>query len=443
MCGVFGIYGHKDAAELTFLGLSALQHRGQESAGIVSSDGTKLYERVRMGLVSDIFRDDKLDTLKGHIASGHVRYSTTGQSNLKNAQPIVMRTGKGAVTIAHNGNLINTQELSDKLEKKGAIFNSTTDSERIIHLVAHSLEDNITDSIIDSLDYVKGAYSLVMMTEDKMIAARDPYGIRPLCLGSLDGAHVIASETCAFDLIGAKYEGDVSPGEVLIIDDSGIEGVNPLEKREPHPCIFELVYFARPDSYVFGMSVAEARKNMGREIAKIDNVEADFVGPVPDSGMYGAIGYASESGLSFDLPFTRNHYADRSFIQPNQLAREAAVKVKLNPMRAILEGKRPVIAEDSIVRGTTSESKIKEIRECGAREVHMRVCCPPLKNSCIYGIDIPTKDELIAYHHPVDKIREIIGADSLVYLPLEGLLKSVKNNQKYCHACMSGEYPIS
>ncbi len=448
MCGVFGIYGHKNAAYLSYLGLFALQHRGQESAGIVSTDGLNMYERVRMGLVSDIFNNDSLVKLKGHIALGHLRYSTKGDSNLKNAQPFVMKTGKGIITIAHNGNLVNTDDISDKLESEGAIFQSETDSERIVHLIARSKEANLTDSIIDALNQVSGAYSLILTTKEEMYAIRDPYGIRPLCLGNLNGAYVIASETCALDLIGANYIRNIEPGEILRISEKCVESIKPFEKNEPHPCIFELVYFARPDSHVFSASVSEARKNMGKELAKYDKdniikkINADFVGPVPDSGMYGAIGYSKESGIEFDLPFTRNHYIGRTFINPNQEARDFSVRIKLSPVKEVIRGKSIILVEDSIVRGTTSKDKIKNLREKGAKEVHMRVCSPLLKYPCFYGIDIPTKMELIAHHYDVDDIRRIINADSLVYQSIESLLNSVPQGTRYCHACMSGEYPI-
>lgn len=448
MCGIFGIYGHKNAAELSYLGLFALQHRGQESAGIVSSDGLNIYDRVRMGLVSEIFNGKKLAKLKGHMSSGHVRYSTKGGSNLKNAQPFVLKTGKGMITIAHNGNLINTDDISKKLENNGAIFQSETDSERIVHLIARSKERDLTDSIVDALKQVEGSYSLIITTEKDMYAIRDPYGIRPLSLGNVDGAYAIASETSALDLIGANYIRDIEPGEILKISEKCVESIKPFEAKEPHPCIFELIYFARPDSYVFGVSVSEARKNMGQELAKYDkennkNINADFVGPVPDSGMYGAIGYSKESSIEFDLPFTRNHYIGRTFIKPQQSTRDFSVKIKLSPVKEVIKGKRIVLVEDSIVRGTTSKDKIKNLREKGAKEVHMRVYSPLLKYPCFYGLDIPTKMELIAHHYGVDEICKIINADSLVYQSIEGLLNSVPQGTKYCHACMSGDYPIS
>jgi amidophosphoribosyltransferase len=445
MCGVFGIYGHTESANMTYLGLHALQHRGQESAGIVTSDGEQLYAHRAMGLVQDAFTQDQLGKLPGRLAIGHTRYSTAGGSLIKNAQPIAVDYSRGSLAVCHNGNLTNAEELRAELEARGSIFQSDSDTEVFVHLVAASQEVAIEDRIKDALSRVKGAYSLLFLTEDAVIAVRDPMGIRPLCLGLLPGkkdAHVVASEPCAFDLLDAEFVRDIEPGEMVIIDGTGIRSVRPLPPAPPRPCIFEYVYFARPDSKLGGRSVYEIRKGLGRAVAQEHPVEADVVIPVPDSGVPAAIGYAAERGIPFEMGLIRSHYVGRTFIEPQQSIRHFGVRLKLNPVEPVLRGKRVVVIDDSIVRGTTSRKIVKMVRDAGAREVHLRISSPPTQWPCYYGIDTPTRRELIASSHTVDEIARYVTADSLGYLSLEGMIRTVGGPDSYCHACFSGQYAI-
>ena len=448
MCGVFGIYGHPEAANMTYLGLHALQHRGQESAGIVTSDGEALYAHRAMGHVQDIFTQDQLGKLPGRVAIGHVRYSTTGSSHIKNAQPIAVDTAHGSLAVCHNGNLTNSEELRAELEARGSIFQSDSDTEVFVHLVALSKEIAFEDRIADALKRVKGAYSLLFISEDAVIAIRDPMGIRPLCLGLLPAskeAHVVASEPCAFDLIGAEYVRDVEPGEMIVIDGTGIRSLHPFDPAPPRPCIFEYVYFARPDSKLAGRSVYDVRKALGATLAKEHPIEADVVIPVPDSGVPAAIGYASARGLPFEMGLIRSHYVGRTFIEPQQSIRHFGVRLKLNPVEPVLRGKRVVVIDDSIVRGTTSRKIVKMVRDAGAKEVHLRISSPPTQWPCYYGIDTPTRRELIASSHSVDEIARYVTADTLGYLSLEGMVAAVGGvggEGSYCHACFSGQYAI-
>jgi len=443
-CGVFGVYGHPEASNLTYLGLHALQHRGQEGAGICSSDGKQVYIEKSMGLVADIFSEKRLKRLPGNIAIGHNRYSTAGTSSLKNVQPLMVNYSLGSLAIAHNGNLVNAFELKNELESQGAIFQSTADSEVIVHLIASSRAGGLHERIIDIMKSLSGAYSLLLMSEDELIAVRDPFGFRPLSIGTYDGAYVIASETCAFDLIGAKYVRDVEPGEMVIINKNGLQHIRTLPSQRHAFCIFEFIYFARPDSNIFGnRNVNKKRKEFGRQLAREYPVNADLVIAVPDSGIPAALGFAEESGIPFDQGLIRNHYVGRTFIEPRQSIRHFGVKIKLNPIRQILEGKRVVVVDDSIVRGTTSKKIVKMIREGGgAKEVHMRISSPPTIGPCFYGIDTPTRKELIASTHTVDEIRKYITADTLSYLSLDGLLRVVPNPEKYCTACFNDHYPV-
>jgi amidophosphoribosyltransferase len=444
-CGVFGILGHNEAANMTYLGLHALQHRGQESAGIVTSDGEHLYAHRAMGLVQDIFTQEQIAKLPGKVAIGHVRYSTSGGSYIKNAQPIAVDYARGSLAVCHNGNLTNAEELRSELEARGSIFQSDTDTEVFVHLVAASKEIAVEDRIADALTRVKGAYSLLFMTEDAVIAVRDPMGIRPLCLGLLPSrkdAHVVASEPCAFDLIGAEYVRDVDPGEMLVIDASGIRSLRPLAKAPHRACVFEYVYFARPDSRLAGKSVYEVRKALGRSLAVEHPVEADVVVPVPDSGVPAAIGYASARNIPFEMGLMRSHYVGRTFIEPQQSIRHFGVRLKLSTVEPVLRGKRVVVIDDSIVRGTTSRKIVKMVRDAGAREVHLRISSPPTQWPCYYGIDTPTRRELIASSHSVDEIARYVTADSLGYLSLEGMLTAVGGEDALCHACFSGQYAI-
>jgi amidophosphoribosyltransferase len=442
-CGIFGIFGHADAARLTYLGLYALQHRGQESAGIVVSDGKQMAAHRGMGLVADVFTHEVLEKLSGHLAIGHVRYSTTGSSIIKNAQPFFVKYSQGSIAIAHNGNLVNTLRLRNELEKSGSIFQSTMDSEVVIHLIARSKEADLEKRLIDSLTRIEGAYSFVLLTEDKLIAIRDPRGFRPLCLGKLDDAYCIASETCALDLIQAEYLRDIEPGEVLFVDKNGLHSVRPFSGVKHSFCIFEFIYFARPDSKIFGKSVYLTRKKLGIQLARECPTGADLVMPIPDSGNYAALGYAEQSGIPFEMGIVRNHYVGRTFIEPSQYVRDLGVKVKLNPVREVLKGKRIVIVEDSIVRGTTSRTRIRTFRDAGAKEIHMRVSCPPHRFPCFYGIDFPTGRELIASSHTLKEIKDYIGLDSINYLSEEGMLKSMYlDKEEFCLACFNGNYPI-
>ncbi len=442
-CGVFGIFGHPEAANMTYLGLYALQHRGQESAGIAAADGGKVRVSRAMGYVADTFDGDALSELPGRIAIGHVRYSTAGESRLANAQPILIDCAHGQIAICHNGNLVNASELREDLVRQGSIFQSNSDTEVVLHLYARSGAVSVDDAVVESVSQVQGAFCLMMLTRDRLIAVRDPHGFRPLALGRLDDAWVVCSETCAMDLIGATYVREVEPGEVLVIGADGLRSIKPFLPAPLAHCVFEHVYFARPDSYVFGKSVNEVRTNLGRMLAREQRVDADVVVPVPDSGVCAAMGFADEAGIPLRMGLIRNHYVGRTFIQPQSSIRHFGVKVKLNPVRSILEGKRVVLVDDSIVRGTTSRKIVGMVRAAGAREVHVRVSCPPTISPCFYGIDTPSRSELIAATHTIDEIREFLEADSVAYLSLEGLLTSVgEGRRSYCTSCYTGQYPV-
>lgn len=443
-CGVCGIFGHEDAAKLAYFGLYALQHRGQESAGIVASDAGKVSIHKAMGLVPEIFSEEILQGLPGSMAMGHVRYSTTGASNVTNSQPLMV-THKGCtLAVAHNGNLVNSLDLRQDLEEKGSIFQTSMDSEVVLHLMARTTHLGLERALTESFSCLRGAYSILMMTEDTLIAVRDPGGFRPLCLGKLsNGALIVASETCALDLVEAEYVRDIAPGEVLIINKDGERSIFPWPKQKTSFCIFEQVYFARPDSDIFGINVYESRKRMGEIMARESGVKGDFVMPFPDSGNYAAIGFSKASGIPLEMGMIRNHYVGRTFIQPTQSMRDFNVRVKLNPVRALLKDKRVVIVEDSIIRGTTGRSRVKALREAGAKEVHMMVSCPPTRHACYYGIDFPSSEQLIASKHTVDEIAENIGLDSLHYLSLEGLVEATGlTADDFCLACFNGQYPV-
>ncbi|HEC69297.1 MAG TPA: amidophosphoribosyltransferase [Candidatus Omnitrophica bacterium] len=443
MCGVFGVFGHKQASSLVYLGLYALQHRGEESAGIASFDGKKIRLHKGMGLVSDVFDTKVIKSLRGEISLGHNRYSTTGVSSAKNIQPFLARHRGRHILIAHNGNLTNTFSLRKDLEEKGSIFQTTMDSEIIAHLLAHSDLDS-QSAIVETLSKLEGAYSLVLLIDGELIGARDPYGFRPLCLGKLDSSYILASETCALDLIDASYIRDIEPGEILFISKNGLKSIKLPKKKRCSFCIFEFIYFARPDSDIFGANVYLTRKSLGRQLAREFPLSTDIVMPIPDSGNYAAMGFAEESGIPLEVGMIRNHYVGRTFIQPSQMVRDFRVKVKLNPIKRVLKDKRVVIIEDSIVRGTTSKIRVKTLREAGAKEVHMRVSCPPLRWPCYYGIDFPTKKELIASSHSIEWIRDFIGLDSLNYLSLEGMLKAMLlPAENFCTACFTGNYPTA
>jgi amidophosphoribosyltransferase len=443
-CGVFAVYGNEDAARVTFFGLFALQHRGQESAGINTADGCLVCGHKGMGLASEVFHEDILSKLPGHLAIGHVRYSTTGSSIISNAQPFLVHHAGEHYALGHNGNLINAHALRAELEEKGSIFQSTMDSEVIFHLMAHYLKDGFEEALTKALAQVEGSYSIVMLTKDKVVAARDPRGFRPLSLGQLDGGWVIASETCAFDLLSARYVRDVEPGEILIIDHTGIKSLTPFPKVRPAHCIFELIYFARPDSQVFGQNVYMCRKRLGHSMAKEYKPDVDIVMPFPDSGTYAALGYAEESRIPFEMGMIRNHYVGRTFIQPSQPMRDFGVRVKLNPVRPLLAGKRVMIVEDSIIRGTTSRNRVRNLRESGVKEIYMAVSCPPTKYPCPYGIDFSSKGELIAAQKEyVQAVAEFIGLDGLHYLSLEGMVEATgMDSDSFCLACYTGKYPL-
>lgn len=443
-CGVFAVFGHPEAARLTYFGLFALQHRGQESAGICAADGSVVSHHKEMGLVSEVFKEEHLVKLKGHLAIGHVRYSTTGSSTLSNAQPFIAHHGEEYFAVAHNGNLTNTQVLRSRLEDRGSIFQSTMDTEVIVHLMASQLRNGLETALIRALTQVEGAYSIVMMTRRMVIAARDPYGFRPLCLGRIEGGWVVASETCAFDLVGATYLRDVRPGELIIIDETGLKSLLPFACCRSAHCIFELIYFARPDSAVFGKNVYMCRKQLGRNLAQEYRPDVDLVMPFPDSGNYAALGYSEASCLPFEMGMIRNHYVGRTFIQPTQPVRDFGVRVKLNPVRPLLEGKRVVIVEDSIIRGTTSRNRVRNLRANGVREIHMVISCPPTRHPCPYGIDFSSKGELIAAREgSVEAVAAFIGLDSLYYLSLEGMVAATgMQRDDFCLACYTGEYPI-
>jgi amidophosphoribosyltransferase len=449
-CGVVALYGHPEASKLAYLSLYALQHRGQESAGIAASDGDKLQLHKSMGLVSDIFNADVLSRLPGSLAIGHTRYSTTGDSALLNAQPIMVECNKGKIALAHNGNITNAIEIRGQLEQAGSIFQTTSDTEVIVHLIARSREQTLADAMADSLRRLEGAFSLVMLTPDRVFAARDPRGFRPLVMGRIPGqaAHradtiVFASETCAFDLVGANYEREVKPGELVIVGAEGVHSRFYAAQQPQSSCVFEHVYFSRPDSLVFGRAVQQTRDAMGRQLAKESPVDAEIVVPVPDSGVTAAMGFSHESGIPLQFGLIRNHYVGRTFIEPEQRVRDFGVKLKLNPVRHVLEGRKVVLIDDSIVRGTTSRKIVRMVRDAGAKEVHMRISCPPTISPCYYGVDTPSKNQLIAANKSVDEIREYIGADSLAYLSLEGLRKAAGEGDErmYCTACYTGKYP--
>jgi amidophosphoribosyltransferase len=451
-CGVVAIFAHPEAEKLAYLGLHALQHRGQESAGIVTSDGLTSRVHKAMGLVADIFTEDVLSKIRGTLAIGHTRYSTAGDSALLNAQPILVQSNKGSIAVAHNGNLVNALEVRSRLERQGSIFQTNSDTEVIVHLIALSLEHTLPEAIADALRQVEGAFSLVLMSPDRIIAARDPRGFRPLAMGRIPAVQgqtrdtiVFASETCAFDLIGATYERDVKPGELVVVGPEGISSQFYATAAPQSSCIFEHVYFSRPDSIVFSRAVQTSREELGRQLAREAPVEADLVVPVPDSGVTAAVGYAAESGIPFRFGLIRNHYVGRTFIEPSQSVRDFGVKLKLNPVRSLLEGKRVVLIDDSIVRGTTSRKIVRMIRSNGAKEVHMRISCPPTISPCYYGVDTPSKKQLIAANKSVEEIRQYIRADSLAYLSLEGLKKACGEGEKtsYCSACYTGKYPTS
>jgi amidophosphoribosyltransferase len=447
-CGVVAVHGHPDAARQVYLGLYALQHRGQESAGIASADGQRLANIKGMGLVSEIFTDDVLAKLPGSLAIGHTRYSTTGDSALLNAQPIRVDSVKGLIAIAHNGNLVNLGNLRNSLERAGAYFQTTSDSEIIVQLIAHSKAGTLVDAIADSLGRVEGAFSIVMMTRDRIFAARDPRGFRPLSIGRIKNAEgpdtiVFASETCAFDLLRAEYIRDVLPGELVMVTEDGLTSRQYSTGVPQTSCIFEHVYFARPDSKIYGRWVQESRDQMGRQLARESGVAADVVVPVPDSGVTAALGYAEQAGLPFRMGLIRNHYVGRTFIEPEQRVRDFGVRLKLNPVRNLLEGKRVILIDDSIIRGTTSRKIVRMVRGAGAKEVHLRISCPPTISPCFYGVDTPSKRDLIAANKSIEEIRQFIEADSLAYLSLDGLLKACETKEKsgYCTACYTGNYP--
>jgi len=441
-CGVFGVFGHEEASKLTYLGLYALQHRGQESAGMVSSDGGELYLHRAMGKVEEIFTPAVLANLPGNLAIGHTRYSTAGDKALLNAQPIMIDCNKGKVALGHNGNLTNAAEWRRKLEHRGSIFQTNSDTEVIVHLLARSQARNLSGALGDALNQVEGAYSLLVLTTDELIAVRDPRGFRPLNLGKIGDTWMVASETCAFDLLNAQYVREVEPGEMVRISRSGIESIHFAPEKPRQQCIFEHVYFARPDSIIFGRSVNNSREALGRRLAKEHPTNADIVVPVPDSGVPAAVGYALESRIPFRMGLIRNHYIGRTFIEPSQAIRNFGVKLKLNPVRSLIEGQRVVLVDDSIVRGTTSRKIVRMVREAGAREVHVRISCPPTISPCYYGVDTPTREELIASSSTPEEICRFIGADSLGYVSLAGLKQAVNDTEgQYCTSCYTGVYP--
>ena len=442
-CGVFGVFGHEEAAKLTYFGLYALQHRGQESAGIVASDGRNVYHHLGMGLVPEVFNEERLKHLKGDRAIGHVRYSTTGSSVIKNAQPLLVQHGQLYMAVGHNGNLVNSRELRTELEQSGHIFQTSMDSEIFLQLMACYMREGFEEALKKTLNQTIGAYALVIMTQDTLIAARDPHGFRPLCIGTLNGGYVVASETCALDLITAKFVRDVEPGEMVIIDKNGLRSVRFAPETKRSLCIFEFIYFARPDSNIFGQNVYMLRKRLGQKMAEEYPIDADIVMPFPDSGNYAALGYAEARKIPLEMGVIRNHYVGRTFIQPTQSMRDFSVRVKLNPVRSFLEGKRVVVIEDSVIRGTTGRSRIRSLREVGVKEVHMLVSCPPTRHPCYYGIDFPSSTELIAAKKSVEEIREYLDLDMLYYLSLEGMIKATGvNSDSFCKACFDGKYPV-
>ncbi len=448
-CGVFGVFGHQDAAAHTALGLHALQHRGQEAAGVVSTDGEHFHTHRSLGLVGDNFNTEEIiGRLSGSKAIGHNRYSTAGETMLRNVQPLFADFEFGGLAIAHNGNLTNAYQLRKKLVERGCIFQSTMDTEIIVHLIAISQFSTVVDRMIDALRHVKGAYSLVALTENSLIGVRDPIGVRPLVLGHIDGAYIICSETCALDIIGAEFVRDITPGEIVIISDDGVRSIKPFTKREQKFCIFEYIYFARPDSMVEGCNVYQVRKEIGAELARESHVDADIVVPVPDSGVPAAIGYASQAHIPFELGIIRNHYVGRTFIEPSDQIRHLGVKLKHNANQGDIKGKKVILVDDSIVRGTTSEKIVTMVRDVGASEVHMRISSPPTTNSCYYGIDTPEREKLLAANLSIEEMAKHIGADTLSFITMDGLYRAVGESARvteepqYCDACFSGDYPI-
>lgn len=443
-CGVFGVFGHPNAAELTYYGLFALQHRGQESAGIVTSDGRQFHKHVGMGLVSQVFDGDILHDLVGHISVGHTRYSTTGSSNLRNAQPLTADCARGQIAVAHNGNLTNAAQLREELEARGSIFQTSVDSEIIVHLLAQPSVGNGTNHLTNAIRRLEGAYSLVIMTEHELIGVRDPHGFRPLSIGKLGDGWVLSSETCALDLIHAKFVRDIEPGEIVIINKDGVTSLKAFPNHKPRAfCIFEYVYFARPDSTIANRNVYKVRVEMGRQLAREHLVDADLVIPVPDSGNSAALGYSLESGIPYEMAFVRNHYIGRSFLQPSQLIRDFNVRVKLNLIGDLVKGKRVVVVDDSIVRGTTCKARVNNLKEAGAKEVHVMVSCPPHMHPCVYGIDFPDRNKLMAANHSLEEIRKYLNADSLHYLSQDGLIRATGlGRESFCMACYDGKYPV-
>ena len=443
-CGIFGVYGHPNAAELTYYGLYALQHRGQESAGIVTSDGRQFYAHKGMGLVPQVFKGSVLHDMVGSIAIGHTRYSTTGSSHLRNAQPLTVDCARGQIAIAHNGNLTNAAQLREELEAKGSIFATTVDSEIILHLLAQPTLHGESNNLVRSLHRIEGAYSLVIMTENELIGVRDPHGFRPLCLGRIDDAWVLASETCALDLINARFVRDVAPGEIVVINRDGLTSMQAFPEHERRAfCIFEYVYFARPDSTIADRNVYKVRVEMGRQLAREYPIPADAVVPVPDSGNCAGLGYSLESKIPYEMAFVRNHYVGRSFLQPSQLIRDFDVRVKLNLIEELVRGKRVIVVDDSIVRGTTCKTRVNSLKEAGAKEVHVLVSCPPHMNPCVYGIDFPDRNKLMAASHSLEEIRKYLNADSLCYLSQAGMVKATGlPASAFCMACYDGDYPV-
>lgn len=442
-CGVFGIFGHSDAARLTYLGLYALQHRGQEGAGMVTSTREGLRRRKAQGHVADVFKADVLEELEGNAAIGHVRYSTSGENSASNVQPIYIDCKYGQMAVCHNGNLVNAHFLRKELVDRGSIFRTTSDTEVILHLFARSIQRAVTDALLDALRPLEGAFTLLSLTPNALYGVRDPRGFRPLVIGDLNGSHVLCSETCALDLIDARYVREVEPGEVVVIDKEGIQSFFPFGPTSTHQCVFEHVYFSRPDSVIFGRSVYQSRMEMGRRLARETGIEADVVVPIPDSGVFAAMGYSQESGIPLEFGLIRNHYVGRTFIEPRQSIRHFGVKVKLNPVRQVLEGRRVILIDDSIVRGTTSQKIVGMIKNAGASEAHFRVSSPPTIGPCFYGIDTPKREELIASSHSVEEIRQHLKADSLGYLSHDELMASVGNEpNRFCSACFTNQYPV-
>ncbi len=441
-CGVFGIFDHEEAAAAAFHGLYALQHRGQESAGIVSTDGTSVYEHKGMGLVAQVFDDAAITKLKGHTAIGHNRYSTTGQPRVANIQPLLVDCKVGKLALAHNGNIVNARELRSEMEADGSIFNTTADTEVILHLIARSQKPTLEEMVIEAVNRIQGAFSIVLMTTDKLIAVRDSRSLRPLCLGRLDKSVILTSESCALDIIGAEYVRDLEPGELVVIDEGGIQSRTAIESAQQAKCIFEFIYFSRPDSIVFGENVDKIRRRLGHVLAKNHPVDADIVISVPDSSNSSSLGFAIESGIPFELGLIRNHYVGRTFIQPSQSLRDGSVRLKFNTVDGVLRGKRVVVVDDSIVRGSTMKKLVVMLKKAGAQEVHLRICSPPVSFPCFYGIDMPSREELIASSMGEREIEAYLGVDSLEYLTMDDLRSCVDDPQNFCYACFSGEYPV-